>query len=209
MGATVPQFAWRSSDGEGTLLGMGRGWEERTKGGGKGWRGDMGLGLAHLLCPNLDVVVGGGDNDVLRGEVSDVHSKLVGISEGLDVAGSCGAGCGEGSCEPGCLYPSRGGIWLLSPATASSSQSQPFPCTLMTSAYGSPSPTVPTLPVPWCQQTWLQLPGLGGDTLGPTCVHDHICCSGHRWLQAMWHLFLAVASMVPWLMPWTGCPQPL
>lgn len=48
----------------------------------------------HLLSPHLNVVVGGGDDDVFRGEVSHVHCKLVGIPESLDVSLSPGTGCG-------------------------------------------------------------------------------------------------------------------
>lgn len=42
------------------------------------------------------MVVGGGDDDVFRGEVSHVHGKLVGIPESLDVSLSPGTGCGQG-----------------------------------------------------------------------------------------------------------------
>lgn len=53
-------------------------------------------GQSHLLSPHLDVVVGGGDDDVFRGEVPHVHCKLVGIPEGLDVPLSPRTGCGQG-----------------------------------------------------------------------------------------------------------------
>lgn len=45
-----------------------------------------------LLSPHLDVVVGGGDDDVLGREVAHVHSELVGVSQRLDVARPPGTG---------------------------------------------------------------------------------------------------------------------
>lgn len=54
---------------------------------------------AHLLSSNLDVVVGCGDNDVFRGEITHVHCKLIGVSKSLDVARSPRTGCGEGCRE--------------------------------------------------------------------------------------------------------------
>lgn len=62
-------------------LGMGfgvRGWV--------GWR----WGHAHLLSVHLDLVVGGGDDDVLGGKVADIHRELVGVAQGLNVAGAAG-----------------------------------------------------------------------------------------------------------------------
>lgn len=38
-----------------------------------------------LLGMDFDLIIGGGDNDIFRGEVTHIHSKLVVISEGLDV----------------------------------------------------------------------------------------------------------------------------
>lgn len=59
--------------------------------------GTLGWGRVktHLLSPHLDVVVGGGDNNIFRGKVSHVHCKLVGIPEGFDVALSPRSGCGQ------------------------------------------------------------------------------------------------------------------
>lgn len=51
-----------------------------------GWR----WGRAHLLGVHLDLVVGGGDDDVLGGEVADVHRELVGVAQGLNVAAAAG-----------------------------------------------------------------------------------------------------------------------
>lgn len=51
-------------------------------------------GRAHLLSVHLNLVVGGGDNDVLRGEVADIHCELVGVAQGLHVAIGAGPSCG-------------------------------------------------------------------------------------------------------------------
>lgn len=72
-------------------------------------------GQAHLLSSHLDVVVGRGDNDVFGGEVAHIHSKLIGIPKGLDVARPPGTGCGEGCRElsTGQVCTRNSGFWFL------------------------------------------------------------------------------------------------
>lgn len=81
----------------------------------------------HLLRSHLDVVVGGGDNNIFRGKVSHVHGKLIGIPEGLDVALAPRTGCGQ-SCyklgtqqalnhKPRSLFFSWGNEWLSQTTT--------------------------------------------------------------------------------------------
>lgn len=43
---------------------------------------------AHLFGMNFNLVVGCGDDDVFRGEVSHVNCELVRIPEGLDISSS-------------------------------------------------------------------------------------------------------------------------
>lgn len=49
----------------------------------------------YLLSPHLNMVVGGGDNNIFRGKVSHVHRKLIGVAKGLDTALSPRSGCGQ------------------------------------------------------------------------------------------------------------------
>lgn len=100
----------------------GWGWEgESQKGQGLGdpklrvsacYLGSRRGGLAHLLCPHLDVVVGCGDDDIFRGEVAYIHGKLIGVSQSLDVARPPGTGCGEDCCE---LSTGQAGVQFQAP----------------------------------------------------------------------------------------------
>lgn len=44
--------------------------------------------LDHLLCTNFNLVVGGGNNHILRREITDVYCELVGVTKSFDVSRS-------------------------------------------------------------------------------------------------------------------------
>lgn len=91
-------------------IGDGQGYGDVVIAGWRSWgcphpQGSIGVvmwgagGRAHLLSVHLNLVVGGGDDDVLRGEVADIHCELVGVAQGLHIATgarpSCGAAGGQ------------------------------------------------------------------------------------------------------------------
>lgn len=50
-------------------------------------------GSTHLLGVHLDLVVGGGDDDVLGGEVADIHCELIRVAQGLHRPGVARSSC--------------------------------------------------------------------------------------------------------------------